>query len=335
MPHAPFDHRDLPGAAGSSGASAPRPAPAPQPAKGARGAVTDNALGSAWMAMSVLAASAMVLSVRAMSEGLDSRMTVLLRSIGVLICLAPLLALPNLRRQIRFSSPRLHLIRGGLIAVSTQFGFYAIAHLPLATATVLSFTAPIFATLLAVPLNGEKVGVRRWSAVGAGFLGALIILRPGAGGFDMAMLAAILAAVLFALALAMSRGVAAADGPMASLISANLLTALVALPLALPVWGMPATGGAWAIFVLLVASSGLRSLGDLQAYRHGDASVMGAITYIRLVLIAIAAWAFFEETPDGPTLLGGGIIIASTLYIAYRERAAKRAARRDAAAAPA
>ncbi|WP_339948531.1 DMT family transporter [uncultured Albimonas sp.] len=323
MPQAPFDPREIAPAPPVGEASPAETAAPPRP---------DNALGGAWMLMSVVTASAMVLAVRGMAEGLDSRMTVLLRSLGIMACVGAMLLSPRFRRSLRFSNPRLHLVRGGLIAVSTQFGFYAISNLNLSTATVLSFTAPIFATLLAVPLNGERVGPRRWAAVAAGFAGALIILRPTPAGLDWAMLSALLAAVLFALALALSRGIAAADGPSAAFVSANGLMLLIALPIALPVWELPTGAGGWSLLALLVATSAARNVGDLQAYRHGDASVMGVITYGRLVLIAAAAWAIFDEVPDTPTLVGGGVIIASTLYIAYRERAVARERRALAAA---
>lgn len=320
MPQPTPDPRDLdlpPSEMMTEAEAAPAAIPAP--------ARPDNALGAAWMAMSVVTASAMTLAVRGMAEGMDSRMTVFLRSAGIMACVAVMLLSPAFRRQMRFSSPRLHLVRGGLIAVSTQFGFYAISNLNLSTATVLSFTAPIFATLLAVPLNGERVGPRRWAAVGVGFLGCLIILRPSPEGLDWAMLSALIAAVLFALGLALSRGVTVADGPAAAFVSANGIMMLTALPLAFPVWTMPEGAGGWSLLALLVATSSARNVGDLQAYRHGDAAVMGVITYVRLILIAAAAWAIFDEVPDGPTLLGGGVIIASTLYIAYRERAVRRA----------
>lgn len=323
MPQAPFDPREVSPAPPVGPASPAEPEAPPRP---------DNGLGAAWMAMSVVTASAMVLAVRGMAEGVDSRMTVLLRSAGIMACVAVMMLSPRFRASLTFSNPKLHLVRGGLIAVSTQFGFYSISNLNLSTATVLSFTAPIFATLLAVPLNGERVGPRRWAAVAIGFLGCLIILRPTPAGLDWAMLSALLAAVLFALALALSRGVAAADGPAAAFVSANGLMLLIALPLALPVWELPSGAGSWGLLALLIATSAARNVGDLQAYRHGDASVMGVITYGRLVLIAAAAWVFFDEIPDAPTVVGGGVIIASTLYIAYRERAVARERRALAAA---
>jgi drug/metabolite transporter (DMT)-like permease len=262
----------------------------------------------------------MTLAVREMSTGADSRMVVFLRSGGVTLCILALaLAWPAFRRQLRFSSPRLHLLRGGLIAVGTQFGYYAIATLPLATATVLFFTAPIFATVLAGPINGERAGPRRWAAVLAGFAGALIILRPGVTEVAPGMLAALGSSALFATVLTLSRGLAQADGPISALASSMALTALLGLPLALPVWQMPAGGAEWAVFAVLIATSAARTVGDLQGYRHGEASVMGVISYTRLVLIGAAAWALFGEVPDAPTWLGGAVIISATLYIARRE----------------
>jgi drug/metabolite transporter (DMT)-like permease len=97
------------------------------------------------------------------------------------------------------------------------------------------------------------------------------------------------------------------------------LTALVGLPLALPVWELPEGAASWTVFTLLLASSAGRTIGDLQGYRHGEASVMGVISYTRLVLIGAAAWALFGEVPDAPTWAGGAVIIGATLYLAHRE----------------
>lgn len=303
----------------------PPPSPARTAAAPPDAANPDNMGGAAWMLLSVLSATVMTLAVREMASGLDSRMVVLLRSGGILLCALPLLAWPAFRRQIRFSNPRLHLIRGGIIAVSTQMGFYAIGHLPLTTSTILFFTAPIFATLLSIPLNGESVGPRRWGAMAMGFLGAVIILRPGAEGFQIAMVSALGSSVLFATALALSRGIAQADGPTSSFLSSIALTALVALPLAWPVFELPSGAWDWGLLALLLISSSGRGVGDLQSYRLGDSSVMGALSYSRLVLIGGAAWLLFGEVPDRYTLIGGAVIIGSTLYLAQREAAAARA----------
>ncbi len=297
-------------------------------------AVTDNMKGVAWALFSVVTASAMTVAVRSLAEGIDSRMVVLLRAGVTLLAVLPILALPRFRAQMRFSRPKMHLWRGLMVAVSTQLGFFTIANLPLATSTVLFFTAPIFATLLAGPINGERVGPRRWAAVLTGFVGALVILRPGLGGFDWAMLTALGSSLLFALSLATARGLADADGPISAFLSSVAITAVVGLPLALPVWQMPSGVWGWTGLAVLVGAGAARGVADIQSYRHGEAGVVGVIAYLRLVLIGLAGYVMFSETPDAYTMLGGAIIIGATLYIAQRE-ARLRLARRGPRAGPA
>ncbi|WP_316014704.1 DMT family transporter [Roseobacter sp. HKCCA0434] len=283
-------------------------------------AVSDNLRGVAWMLFSVLAASAMSVSVRWLADGLDSRMILMLRAGVSCMIVLPLLIVPLFWRQMRFSRPGQHIIRGLLIAFSTHLGFYTLAHVPLATATVLFFTAPIFAVIIAAVLLGEKVGPRRWSAVGAGFVGAAIILRPGFGTLDPAMLAALGSSVLFAAALSMSRGLAQADGPLSAFVSSVFVTALVTLPIAAPVWEMPASVGMWVAVAVLVTTGAMRNVGDIQAYRYADAALLAPITYLRIVVIGVAGYALFGEVIDGPTLAGTVLIVGSTLYIAHRAR---------------
>ncbi|SET21739.1 DMT family transporter [Oceanicella actignis] len=313
---------------------AAKPDAPPRPAAGEAAQGADNLRGVAWMLFSVAAASAMTVAVRALSEDIDSRMIVFLRAGVTLALIAPLLALPAFRARLRFSRPWMHAARGLMIAVSTQMGFYAIAHLPLATSTVLFFTAPIFATLLAGPVNGERVGPRRWAAVLTGFAGALIILRPGFAAPEPAMLVALGSSLLFASALSTARGLAQADGPVSTYVSSVAATALVALPAALPVWRLPEGGAAWAALATLVAAGAARGVADIQAYRHGEASVVGVVAYLRLVLIGGAGYLMFSEIPDAATVAGGAVIVGATLYIAQREARLRRA-RREPRAMPA
>ena len=278
----------------------------------------DNARGLAWMLFSVVTASAMSVAVRFVSEEVDSRMIVTLRAgITTLILLA---IFPLIRGRLRFTSPRDHLLRGALIGFSTHLGFYTLAELPLATATVLFFTAPIFATILAAAFQDERVGPRRWGAVSAGFAGAIVILRPGFEGLDPAMLAALGSSLLFAVALSMSCRVAQADGPVSAFASSVVVTLVLSVPLALPVWDMPQSGVGWAAVAVLVICGAARNVGDIQAYRYADAGLLAPVTYLRLVLIGGAGYVLFDEGIDGPTAAGAALIVASTLYIAHRAR---------------
>lgn len=227
---------------------------------------------------------------------------------------------------MRFSAPGLHIWRGALIGVSTQFGFYTMTQIPLATATVLFFTAPIFVALMSIPLQGERIGPRRGAAIAAGFLGVLIVLRPGADGFHFAMLTGLFSSVLFALALLSSRGLANRDGAFAAYISSAVMTIIVAAPVAAPVWSLPWSAAGWIALSLVTVTAMARNIGDIQAYRLADAGVLAPLTYLRLILIAIASYFIFDETPDRYALIGGAVIIAAALYIARRERLVKRRA---------
>ncbi|MDA0223656.1 MAG: DMT family transporter [Proteobacteria bacterium] len=301
----------------------PSPGPTALPVEPA--AVRDNLGGIVFALISVFGASLMSLGVRGVALELDSRMVVMARAgITSVLVIAALIVLPKLRRQLKFSRPWSHLFRGALIAVSTNLGFYTLAHVPLASATVLFFTAPIFATILGALVHGEKVGPRRIAASVAGFVGALVILRPGFEAFHPAMLAAIGSSALFAGALSLSRGLANADGAFSTYFSSVVITSIVTLPLALPVWAMPSGALTWFAVAVVVSMSALRGVADIQAYRLADAAILTPITYLRLVLIGIGAWLLFAEGIDGATWIGATIIVAATLYIARREAAFRK-----------
>ncbi|MBB5516105.1 drug/metabolite transporter (DMT)-like permease [Rubricella aquisinus] len=285
----------------------------------------DNLRGIGWMLFSVLTASAMTVSVRALSADFSAAMVLLLRAgVSALLILAIVIPFTRLRRQLRFSQPKAHLLRGFFIAGSTLMGFYTIAEMPLATATILFFTAPIFAVILAALVHGERVGPRRWSAVIAGFLGALVILRPGYVPFELAMVTALGSSLMFAGALTMSRGIAQQDGPLPAFISSVFITVIFAIPFAAPSFALPVGVASWSIVAVLVVTGAARNIADIQAYRFADASVVGPIAYLRIVFIGIAGYVLFGEGIDGPTLIGAVIIIGSTLYIARREAMKRR-----------
>jgi len=285
----------------------------------------DNLRAIWWILLSVAGASAMTVAVRDVSADLDSRAILFFRSIlatGLLLLGIGFYA--RFRRQMRFSKPFGHLIRGTLIGSSTYFGFYAIAHLPMATVTVLFFLAPIWATLLAILIHKERVGIRRVLAIALGFSGALVILRPGFASFEPAMLSALASSVLFALALTMSRGLARDDGVASVYFSSVVITAIISLPFAWPVMALPENPRGYAALAIVVAGGMARGYADIEAYRHGEAGILAPITYLRLILVGGAAYFLYQEVPDYYTIIGGIIVTSATLYIAIRESRLKR-----------
>ncbi|MEO1550388.1 MAG: DMT family transporter, partial [Pseudomonadota bacterium] len=272
---------------------------------------------------------AMSVAVRATSVEIDSRVLVLLRA--VIVSLAILPVLPWIWGKLRISRPWLHVSRGALIGIATHLGFYALVNLPLATAAVLFFTAPIFATLLAILTQGEQVGPRRWAAIGAGFAGAMIILRPGFQDMHPAMIMALLSSACFALALNQSRALAEADGPTAAYVSSVVMTVLVSLPVAMPHWSLPTSWLVWGAVAIVVLGGVSRGIADIQAYRYADASILAPFTYLRLVFVGLGGYFFFAEVPDRYTWIGAAIIVAATLYITQRERHLAKSRNSDAA----
>ena len=288
----------------------------------------NNRLGIIWILMSVSFASVMSILVKELGQTFDSRLLVLFRAglLTIFLCL-PVVAIPAFRHRLRFSKPYLHIFRGLLIAFSTHLGFFTLTVLPIATTIVLFFTAPIFATILSIFINKERVGLRRWLAVIIGFFGVLIVLQPGFEGGYTAMFSALLSSFLFALALAFSRNIVSADGSLSAYISSVLITFFVSLPLTHPVLSNIEVHLSFYITIflilLLAITSFLRGIGDIQAYHYGEAAVLAPFTYLRLIFVGTFGYFIWEEIPNNLTLLGAIIIICAAIYNGQREARVK------------
>lgn len=285
-----------------------------------------NAAGALWMLVAVVAATGMTVSVREASAALAAPMIAFLRSGLGLFALAPFLLRRDALARLRIARPRLHLLRAVAITAALNCGFYSVATLPLATATILFFLAPVFATALAPLVVGERVGPRRWGAVILGFLGALVVLRPGVGAVEPGMLTAVASSLCYAVSLLLAKVAGGTDGPDAVFVSMTLLVAVFTLPPALAVWELPGAAdlALWGTVAAVAAFSALRGYADIRSYVAGEAAVVAPVSYLRLPVVALAGWALFDERVDGWTWAGGAIICGSTLYIVLREAALRR-----------
>jgi drug/metabolite transporter (DMT)-like permease len=210
-------------------------------------------------------------------------------------------------------------------------GFWAIAHLPLAQAISLSYSSPLFVTIGAVVFLGEIVRMRRWSAVVAGFIGVLVIVRPGTDGFTAASLVAILSAACTGAVTISIKFLSRSDPADTIVLLTTWLWVPLSLPFALTVWQMPAA----SLWPLLVAIGVLGTLGQYfwtHALKLADASTLAPFSYLQLVIVSVLAWLVFDEAVDGWTAAGALIVIGASLYIARREAALARK-HRDAALA--
>lgn len=214
--------------------------------------------------------------------------------------------------------PWVHFWRAMAGAAAMLLGFYAIAHLPLATVTALGFTAPLFTVILAVIILREVVRWRRWTAILIGFLGVLVMVRPGAETFDPNALAAIASAFLVALAATLVKRFPPGESQAVMLFYFCLTSLLVAVVPAISVWRAP-TAWEWLLLVGVGFVGVAAHAMFLKAYRTGEASIVAPFDYTKLLFAGIIGFLLFHEVPDLWTLAGAAVIILSTLYIARRE----------------
>jgi drug/metabolite transporter (DMT)-like permease len=197
-------------------------------------------------------------------------------------------------------------------------GFWAIVHLPLAQAIALSYSSPLFVTIGAVLFLGEIVRMRRWSAVAAGFVGVLIIVRPDANGVAAGALIAVMAAALSGMTTVSIKFLSRSEPPDRIVLLTTLLWVPLSLPGAITVWRWP-DAATWPWLVL----SGFLGTGGhyfwTRALRLADASLLAPFSYIQLLVVTVLAWWLFGENLDAYTATGASIIIFATLYIARRE----------------
>jgi len=226
-------------------------------------------------------------------------------------------------RSIRSRRPGLQVARGlGVVGSSVLF-VYGIKQMTMAQATTISFLSPLLITVLSIPLLKEVVGVRRWGAVMAGMLGMLIVVRPGTGGFQPAALFGVASSFCWAIALIITRKMAAIDPPQTTILwSAGIGAGVLSLMLPLA-FTWPTLPQVWLMLMLGV----LASVGQwmvVLAHRHAGASLLAPFTYTQLIWVSIAGYLVFANVPDRWTLVGAGIIVASGLYTAHRERVRRR-----------
>lgn len=230
----------------------------------------------------------------------------------------------NVRQLAKAKRPGLQVIRGLCILGSLTFIFGALQFLPLAEATVINFTGPLFMVALAGPILGEKVGWRRWAAVVVGLVGAIIVVRPGSDVFQWAALMPIGSALFFALFQLITRKLAGHDSALTTLLYTQVVAGVGSL-LAAPFFWSPLEFADIA-FAFVAGSVGLLAhLCMFNAFRLADASLLAPINYTRIVASVLLGYFMFSDLPDTYTIIGGAVIVGSGLFVIYRETAVKKA----------
>jgi drug/metabolite transporter (DMT)-like permease len=226
----------------------------------------------------------------------------------------------NGRALFRIHRLDTQIVRGMLLFMSSYLYFHGVVYLPLATAASISLTSPIVVTALSPRLLGEKVGAHRWTAVGIGFVGALIVVRPGHESFDWHVLLIVSSTVSSAFYQLFSRRYGQAERPDASATVATIVGTVAATPFVPFEWVTPATTWHLAMFVGMGIMAGTGHYFLTIAYSQAPAAVVSPFNYTQLIGAAIMGYLVFHDFPDVWTWVGAAVIISSGLYIGYRER---------------
>lgn len=225
----------------------------------------------------------------------------------------------------------LHLVRAGLNVVAMLCFFYALAITPLSQVAALSFTAPIFATILAVLILHEVVRARRWAAILFGFAGTFVAIRPGFAEVGLGSVLLIIQAVVWGGALVVIKVLGRSDSSVTIAAYMTLLMIPLSLVPALMFWQTPSLDQlGWLVLIGVVGTVG--QLLMTQALKEGEAAVVMPVDFFKLIWAAILGYVFFAEVPDVFTWIGGTMIFAAATYIAYRESVLRQAPIPEAAA---
>ncbi|MFG6109820.1 DMT family transporter [Stenotrophomonas nematodicola] len=282
---------------------------------------------------STMAFGLMAVAIRYATRSVPTQEVAFFRNAFGLLALLPMLLRPG-RASLRTQQLPRYLLRSAIGLASMLCAFWAIGHLPMSQAISLSYSTPLFVTIAAVLWLGETVRARRWAAVVVGFIGVLIIVRPGSDSFTPGILVAVLAAVLSSLVAIQIKQLTRVDSADAVVLYTYVFWVPLSLVPALFVWVWPA-GMAW----LWLAATGLfGTVGQLlwtRALRLGDVSALTPISFMQLPLVAALGWLLFGERLDRWTVIGAGIILAANAYIAHREAVLSRRAASQAASAAA
>ncbi len=220
--------------------------------------------------------------------------------------------------RLRSRRPEVHLMRSMLVLGSSTSFFWALSQMKLVDAVALTFIAPILVAILSVPLLGESVGRHRWTAVLAGFVGIIVMLRPGSGVFQWASVAVVMSALCYALLMVTTRRFKSTEHTEALMFWPESGVAVVGLAIAPIQWVTPTA----ADLVLFVAAGMFGSFGIVcltHAFRLSPAALVSPFEYTALIWATVLGYLIWGDLPDRYTLIGASIIAASGLYILYRE----------------
>ncbi len=279
--------------------------------------------GAAWMVLAGILIGTLSTLVRGIGSNLHPFEIAFFRNVVQIALLLPWVLTSGFA-VLRTRRIWAHIRRSGFGILAMLTWFSALTMMPLAEATAISFSAPLFTTAGAHLFLGERVGARRWLATAIGLLGVMMIIRPGVKDVGAPELLALLAAVLIACAMLANKTLARSESPNAMAMWMGIFMTLFSLPPAVFVWSWP-TGNIWWWLLALGTVATAAQLSINRAFACADVSFVVPFAFVQIPYVALVGYVVFAETPDAWTWAGAVVIFTSGLYTAHRETRLSRA----------
>ncbi|MGA0594181.1 DMT family transporter [Enterovirga sp. CN4-39] len=235
------------------------------------------------------------------------------------------ITVPGIARSNRLG---LQILRSAILVGCTVLNFFALQHLQLTTSMAIQFAMPLLVALMAGPFLGEWAGPRRLAAIGVGFLGVLVVTRPLSGALHPAAFLTVASTVLYALYAIVTRTLAAHDRSSTTVFYSGMVGVLIMTPILPFVWSTPPDLLHWALMIGIGVTAAAGHWLLVLAHARAPAPVLSPFIYTQLLWMGILGYLVFGDVPDGWTLVGAAIVIASGLYLLWWERRERRAAAR-------
>ena len=230
----------------------------------------------------------------------------------------PIMFFFNRKQLVWSDKPKLQIVRGLILLCANVCFFYSISVISLAKALTLAFIAPLIVTAFSPILLGEKVGLRRWTAVIIGFIGSLVVIRPGIVEINLASLAALGTGIMYGFYLIITRKLSTSDNPLLTLLITGLVGGLIASVIVPFIWVKPSLNQ-WSMMAAIGIFACIGHLFLILSLKYADASKLAPLGYTEIIPNVIIGYYFFGNFPDNWTFLGLFIIIFSGIYISRRE----------------